>query len=73
MLIFQAPNSVLQLDRKEKNSRFNWTESLHRQESWIKRKANLVTKYLETTVFAKEGLKLVNFLIFRCFEKIHDD
>ena len=71
MLIFQAPNSVLQLDRKSKNSRFNWTESLHRQEPWIKRTANLVTKYLE--IFPKEGLKLVNFLIFRCFQKIHYD
>ena len=32
-----------------KKVRFNWTGNLHRQEPWIKRKANLVTKYLETT------------------------
>ena len=35
-------------------TRCNWTGSLHRQKkSWIKRKANLVRKYLETKFVAE--------------------
>ena len=73
MLIFKRRIVYSNWTGNKKKSRFNWKESLHRQEQWIKRTANLVTKYLETTFFSNEGLKLANFLIFRCFEKIHYD
>ena len=50
MLIFQASNSVLQFDRKLKNSRFNWTGSLHRQKPWIKKNSE-VRFLMETFIF----------------------
>ena len=46
---------------------------------WIKRKANLVRKYLETIALFREGLnllrsaQLVNSLIFRCVQQIYHD